>query len=1272
MSNLSFGHLHLHTEHSPLDSLVKVPELAARCKELGMEACAMTDHGIISGAKRFYDAMVENGVKPILGCEFYVSQDIFNCASRPKEEKRFHITVLAKNVQGFHNIMAALNDAHEIGFLKRPRIDLNVLMEKCSSDVVIMSGCPMGMLSLEDFDDCKKVVKTLSDFYKDDFYLEVMPYDVDYQNKVNSRAKRLRGKYGKLVVTNDVHYLRKEDRETHEVVLAINTGQSWVNPKRWKFDCDGYYLKTRKEMRISMKECGFKKSEIIEAFESIHEIIEKCNIKLERIVPSLPNPFPHLKNQREEMEFLRTKTYSGAKAKGLNIKSKDVRKRLEKELGDIEESGFVRYFLIIYDLVAWARNNMLVGPGRGSVGGSLVSFCLDITQVNPLKYDLIWERFFSKGRIDLPDIDIDFQQNRRHLVIKYLENKYGSENVSNVAAYGHLKGRGAIRAVAKVFDVPLAEVDKAAKAILVRSSGDMRSEYSVEDSFNMFEECKKFKEKYPHVVKHAIRIEGLLKHDSSHAAGIVISTIPLRSGKQGVVLHQKEGSHVEKRISWDKKDLEFFGLCKIDALGLAHLSVISEVMERIGWTTKDLDKIIYGDFDDPRVYEMLSSAMTTGVFQLNTYHMKDFLSKMRPKNFEDMAAVNALVRPGTLRTGLANKYLRIRQGEEEPEYFNDIYYNITKNTISIMIYQEQIMFILNQLAKLPWRTTDTIRKAISKSQGAEAIRKFREEFLAGCRKTGLMEENNALEMFKKIETFGSYSFNKSHCVEYAILAYICCILKLDYPVEFLAALLNNQGDNEDKKIEFVDEIKRLEIPVEYPDINVSTDRWEAVDGRLYMPLREISNVGEKACQNIVSIRGDEKFKDRQDFENRINIKFLDKNGKEKTKKLVNKRVIESLEKANSLFNKGENPISVVESMFKFRLKFDDSVALRQWLERLPKRFKKEFSTLEEVAAQKVTKAQRLRKGRVVFPKKLVFGKVRDVRFALSDFVKEKGSDKGEWNKVAYFHMVDGQTFSLVSFTKDFYKANKEFCEGLTGRYIIAEVESFFDGKTGKYSNMAYNIYDITEMLDPSKPLSTPVPASIKNSIGKKRKKKLERLIQACSSCERLKGGSCMYARIPVPIELGEKNVLIITEAPIGNEDKTFKHLTGPAGSLFWREIERAGLEKEQFCITTVLKCKPEGNKITKKGPANICQKMWLNEEIKALNPCVIFSLGKAAAEALGNKTSLFQLNATAEWDNVRKCLIVYSVHPAFASRDLDNLKIFRKSIEALKNVLKRI
>lgn len=1837
-----FGHLHLHTEYSALDSIVRIERLPEICKKKKMEAVAMTDHGNINGALKFHDTCRKNGIKPIIGCELYLSENLKDMYEKPKEGNRRHITVLAKNEDGFRSIMKILNKANRYGFHKRPRIDLPTFLED-AENVVVLSGCANGLLSIDSRKEREKIIADFHKRFKDDFYLELMPLDLEEQNKVNKRALYYHETLGiRMVMTNDVHYEGKEDDETQEVALAISQKplKKWDDPKRWRFNVKGLYIKTRKEMVTSFLELGMKKKYIKEMLSGVEEVINKCDVVINKISPVLPNPYPHLKTIEEEKEFFKKKVLDGLKKKGFSLKNKRVKEILDKEFEAIlegEGGSFVRYFLIVEDLISWARKNMLVGPGRGcflpgtkimnstgidvpiekvkageyylnkdgeedkvikkftyeineptsfiqthgehilkctqdhkvlvlskdsvegckeyelpgniesklewipaklirrgdyiaspiplkkdisnnyitpdnyresdgldlpetfeinesfltlmalylakgflkdndrkkvvfyidflnrnngyvdyekekimkrlpkalkdvfgrdfkleeknnmtfcvgdtyknisipsdslynffkifgyhakvkeipeqifknmsyenvrtfmrdyltfkctktilknshekasasnyrlleqisyllnvigipykqhiiprikdyiyhcvsiycpenmkdywnslfceseelqrvknnkkgqklyylsdnymyyrvmknenrpyagyvydlqmkndhsyianklvvhnSVGGSLIAYCLGITQVDPLRWGLIFERFISEGRIDLPDIDIDFQQNKRNLVMKYLEDKYGYDNVANVVTFTHLKGKQALRDVSKVFDVPSSEIDKAAETIQTRSSGDMRAQYSIEDSFNLFEEGKRFKNKYPRVVNHAVKIEGLVRQVSSHAAGIVVSDKNLYSGDQGVVI---TAGKKDKIISWDKKDLEHFGLCKIDALGLCELSVIDEVKNKVGLTNEYLESIIEGPLDDKRVFDLLSQGHTAGVFQFNTYSMKDFLIKMKVENFKDLYAVMALVRPGTLRTGLASEYVRRRKGEGEIKYFNKIYEEITKETYGIMLYQEQIMYILNKMAGIGWKTTDTIRKAISKSQGAEAIRKFKDQFVKGCIERKVLSKEEAEKMFSQIETFGSYcvsgdtelnltdeygkitveqfyhymygtkkktkkgkeyrqdgginilamsetgviepmkarhvwvsgfdklltirlrnnkiikitanhevytengwikakdlkprdkvccrgekvnnmlsnikyaldfseiveiscncdkpqivydiqmeprdglhpnfigngcvlsnSFNLSHCIEYSVLAYLTAFLKINYPVEFMAACLNNR-ESEVKKDEYISEIKRLGIKVEYPDVRYSTDKWEAVNGKLYMSLKEIDSVGPAACQNIIKVRGDIPFKDEEDFMNRITLKteekYLTKKGIEKTRikkrVLVNKRVIEALKKANAFFNQNENTIDIVESCFKFKLNFDEDVAHRQYVEYINSFIKKEEEKIRDITFMSELKSK-FKDKKFTTERYLVHGKVKDVRFSYKDFVESDSKiGVGMWENRAYFHMISETGFILVSFAKDFYYENKEYCENfLKGKYIIAKVSKIFDPRIGKIVYMAYDVWDINSIFDESKARKG-FPITLKRKIKEKDRIHTDIIETDMRKCNFDK---CAYKNRPLPMNVGKYNIMILTDSPTKYEEREGKHITGKAGEFFWKCLESKGLKREMFCITSVVKCNPSGKKLTNKTSVKACAKSWLNREIEIIKPSIIFALGSVAKEALGEEGNMKELAGTWKWDKVRKCFIVFGIHPASMIYDeslkdtlVENVKSFVKLIK---------
>ncbi|MHA1381348.1 MAG: DNA polymerase III subunit alpha [Candidatus Helarchaeota archaeon] len=1860
---MQFAHLHLHTNYSLLDSIIRIDDLVKKVKEMNQPAVAMTDHGNIDGAVKFYHACEKEGIKPIIGCELYLVDNLYerpsykkiekevefitlfftddtkkefkyddvleiklktkngtknrktstvkvgdivkvdgqflevkNIRSRKKKtwvdskkkekEKRLHCTILTKNWDGMKKLMKLLNIANKDGFYYKPRVDKKHLFEICDSDVILMSACTSGLLSSDNYEE---LVMDFHNKYKDDFYLEIMPFsDFELQDKINSRAIEMSKKLGiKIVCTRDCHYLNEEDNELHEVFLAIGQKDKygrkikWNDPNRWRFDVTGLYVSTAKEMMRDLKKCGISNDIIVKCFKSVDEIISKCNTKMEKIYPAV---LPEIKGSVEEdrKEFIR-QIMEGKKRRGLS--GKEVDDRLKEEIRVIVNGGFEKYFLITSDLIRYARSVMQVGISRGSVGGSLVAYCMGIVDINPLKYDLLFSRFLSEGRIDQPDIDIDFQKDKRWMVQKYLEDKYGYNNVATLSTFQIMKGKRAIRDVGSLFDIPNDEINKVANSIKTRSAGDMRAEDSLKDTFELYEEAKRFYKKYPHISDLACRLEGLYRQAGSHAAGVVVCGDDLYSGNQCVIV--KRGS-ADKVINWDKKDLEFMGLIKWDILGLAVLSVIDNTKELSGLSQEEIDNIYQGEMDDPKVYEQFDKGNTIGIHEFKSFGMRDYTRRMDVKEFEDIVSLNTLFRPGTLRSGLAEEFLMRKSGERPTVYKNDIIKKITEKTYGIILYQEQLMYALAWLAGIPWRTCDTVRKVVSKSQGVEKLLTFKQLFVDGCVKKGTLSRNEADELFDTLKDFGAYclskdsiigiknpiridelynkfvsgevlstesfyegkvvnnkivnmwksgkkkvflvlladgksikatedhaiitkygekkvkelaigdmvvsadigfqycacgcgykvkkkksyvkgghwyrtpwgrkalserkkmdwknknskhnslerqeksrestkrlhkergnsygfglvhqkypgkakewaslggkalrgnpkvsantkkqwknpeykkfmsdmmknnwkdpkkrkkmlsrssiavwskrkdrnvnevlkevgfvpksswefniarvlkyeninysyesesydvagsqftpdfylpdfnillevsgfrepygkkklslfrelypnikiieitlkeynrikeeykgkikwentetyhtevvrieefdeeetydiemefpinnffangvlvhnSFNRclsgdtvinesvkgksgaqwrrisikdayekrakriqvyntdtgksfagkvkeivktgrkfvyelrvkssakthkikataehrfftdtgwkclgdiriddnvlvedensenpfefhkvvyiepigveetydihvdekyhnyvanlfvvhnSHSVSYSMLAYLSMWLKVNYPAEYMCACLN-YFEKEMEKIDLINDIRRLGLKIEYPDVNLSEKKWTVKDGKLICGLMEVDHLGEKAADNIISARGNEPFENEEDFMNRID------------KRRVNKRIIDNLKTCNALFNRGENPPDVAESVFKFNWFYDEARKYKDYLSKAkPRSWLEDLDVKDRVlSCEESVDFPCPRKGKRNY---VTYGKIEKVHFTFKDFLKEKVD--GSWTK--YFHLMDMKGFMNTNFDHRYFFEKKEFCENLNDKWILMPCEKCYH-KTGRTLWKAHTIFEMKEFFkcpwkfqegidDKRFHYPDAWPVTIIRQPNREELTECVKIIKKCKDCPF--SNTCEASATPVPLWIGRKakNILIVAESPGANEEKEGIPLVGRAGQVLWDGLKKYNLNRDQFCISNILKCRPKDNKISllNKRDINKCSQEYLRKEILALKPSIILSLGAYSKNFFGKDDSMYNLSGTFEWDKNYKCFVVYGIHPS--------------------------
>lgn len=701
-------------------------------------------------------ASEDTGIKYIPGCEFYVVDSVEKFKSaKGKDLKRTHLTAFALSSGGVANLFKLLTVANlEINFYRRPLLDWKILMDEDVSDIYFGTACTSGMAMRDDY---KEIIKFFISSISDKLFAEVMPHVYKDQIIANKNSLVISKKYNlPIIATNDNHYVNKGDEYYQEMLLAMQSKAKWSDPKRWKFDFAGLYMRTREEMTEEfLKQAVFNRRQINSALDNACIISDSCNIIFSKQSVKLPVVYS---DGRSDTDSFIDIVFEGFEKKITNNKKildADYQKycdRIEEEAGLIKELKFERYFILVYDFIKWAKkSDILVGPGRGSAGGSLVSYCLDITTVDPIEYDLLFARFISPARIDLPDIDLDFEDAKRYKIREYLEKKYGKDCVSAVSTFSEMHGRGALRDVARVYEVPLADVNKAAKSIVVRGGGDVREDFSIKDAFEVFEEGKIFMEKYPKVSKTAMAMEGVMKNSGIHAAGLVVSSAPLTSGEQGYISNRKSTF----AINWDKEDLEYMGLMKLDILGLNILTVLSKCSEFVvNKGGKPIDFYLIDDFADKKIISEFNVGNTVGVFQFESYGIRKLCSESGVSSFKDLYDINALFRPGALRSGMVTDYVNRKHGKETKRFVHREIEELTKDTHGIILYQEQIMNLLYNLGGLTWKTTDMVRKVVSKAKGVEQFQKFKDLFVKGCIKRTDLSEEEAGNIFDEMKHFG--------------------------------------------------------------------------------------------------------------------------------------------------------------------------------------------------------------------------------------------------------------------------------------------------------------------------------------------------------------------------------------------------------------------------------------------------------------------------------------------------------------------------------------
>ncbi|RJE91112.1 DNA polymerase III subunit alpha [Paenibacillus sp. 1011MAR3C5] len=877
----AFVHLHAHSEYSLLDGAARIRDLASRAAELGMRALALTDHGVMYGAIPFYRACRANGVKPIIGCELYLTAGSrFEKGSR-KDNPTYHLIVLAKDETGYRNLMKLSSIAHLEGFHYKPRVDMETLA-KHADGLVCLSSCLKGEVSqhllYDRMDEAREAALRYRTIFGDDFYLELQDHGMLEQKKVASAMIELARETGiKLVATNDVHYLRPEDAGVQDVLICIGTGKTVEDEDRMRMATDQLYMKSGEEMAALFRH-------VPEAIDHTAEIADKCNLELTFGRAALPvfRPVPAGASSAHYLAELcqngLVSRYAGLPewTDGSDFRAK-AEERLSYELSVIENMGFSDYFLIVWDFIRFAHERGIrTGPGRGSSAGSLVAYALRITDVDPLKYKLLFERFLNPERISMPDIDIDFNDERRDEVIAYVSAKYGEEHVAQIITFGTMAAKAAVRDVGRALNVPFQEVDRAAKLIPNQLG------ITLEEALRQSEELRSACERQPKtdaLLKMAIKVEGMPRHASTHAAGVIISKepltdyVPLQGGSESIPLTQYSMEH-----------LEAIGLLKMDFLGLRTLSILERTLDWVQELFKKEIDFRTIDDSDPDTYKMLGRGDTTGIFQLESTGVRRVLREMKPSTFEDIISVVALYRPGPME--FIPKYIGGKHGVLDIAYPHPNLEPILKDTYGIIVYQEQIMQIASLMAGFSLGEADLLRRAVSKKK-REVLDEERAHFVKGSLGQGYSEEE-ANRVYDMIVRFADYGFPRAHAAAYGVLAFQTAWLKAHYPVPFMASMMASVTGNMRKTAEYADECRRMDIEVLPPDLNESSVSFTPVESAIRFGLASIKNVGTQAIDAILRERENGPFASFLDLCKRVDLR------------VVNKRVLESLIQAGAL------------------------------------------------------------------------------------------------------------------------------------------------------------------------------------------------------------------------------------------------------------------------------------------------------------------------------------------------------------------------------------
>jgi DNA polymerase-3 subunit alpha len=870
-----FVHLHVHSEYSILDGACRIPDLAKRAAELEMPAVSLTDHGSLAGAVDLYKAARDEGVKPVLGCEVYVTDD-----RNAQQKGQAHLTLLAETNEGYGNLIKLSSLGYLEGYYYKPRVDWE-LLDRHGSGLIALSGCLSGRVAkaLEESrvaDAEGELDRLVQVFGRDQVYVEMQNAHLDVQARINPLLAELAQKRDlPLVATGDVHYLRHEDARAHEALLCIQSGDSLKNPSHWKFETDHFYFKTPEEMAAD-----FPGQEA--ALRTTLEVAERCHVEIELdriMLPHFPTP-----DGRDAFEYLVELCERGVE-KRYGTVTPELRERLQVELKTIKEMGFSDYFLIVADFVGFAkRNGISVGPGRGSAAGSLVAYCLEITDLDPIRYDLLFERFLNPGRKSMPDMDIDFAVVGRDRVINYVREKYGRDRVAQIITFGTMAARAAVRDAGRVLEVPYGVVDKLAKLIPERP-GQM-----LEECLKPGAELKQAVDADPvakEIVELARPLEGLTRQDGIHAAAVVIGAEPLMD----TVPLQQKGPDQEVVTQYDGVTIEKLGLLKMDFLGLRNLDVIDKAVELVPGL--DISTI---PLDDKKTYAMLARGESIGVFQFEGSGMRDALRSVKPTVFEDLIALVALYRPGPM--GYIPVYARRKNGQEPVTYPDERLKPLTASTYGICIYQEQYMEIAKQIAGFSPAEADDLRKAIGKKIHA-LMASLKSKFLEGCAASGTAA-GVAQQLWADMEQAQDYSFNKSHAACYALISYRTAWLRANHPREYMAALISSVMNTKDKVPFYVAACDELGIEVLPPDVNESQVDFAVVEGKIRFGLNAVKNVGEATCRAIVAAREEGgPFASIWDFAERVDPS------------VANKRALESLVSGGALDSTGASRMGML-------------------------------------------------------------------------------------------------------------------------------------------------------------------------------------------------------------------------------------------------------------------------------------------------------------------------------------------------------------------------
>jgi DNA polymerase-3 subunit alpha len=885
MSSTPFVHLHCHTDYSLLDGACEVSQLMDLVVEQKMPAVAMTDHGNLFGAVEFYNAAKAKGVHPVIGCEVYVSQKGHKV--RSESDRYNHLVLLCENQEGYRNLINLVSTGYLDGFYYKPRIDKDLLAAH-SKGIIALSACLRGdineTLIADKYEDARRLAYQYTDIFgKNNFFLEVQDHQLDQDKIVNPLLNRLSADTGiPLVATNDSHYLRKDDHRAHEIMLCIQTGKTMSDVNRMKFSTQEFYIKSKAEMEKLF-------GEIPDSLTRPYDSAQRCNLKLDPIKDPFPKfEVPPGQSIDSYFEYVARHGFEKRRVRleALQLGGKlkhdlaEYAERLDREIKTIQSMKFSGYFLVVWDFIRYAKERGIpVGPGRGSAAGSLVSYAMEITDIDPLEYGLLFERFLNPERISMPDIDIDFCTHGRGDVIQYVTEKYGREQVAQIITFGTLGARAAIKDVGRVLDMKIGDVERVTKLVPNVLNIKLKEAFEQEPGFA---DAKQKDPRLKEVLDVACRLEGMARNASVHAAGVVISPTPL---KELVPLYRTNRDEVVTQ--YDMAGVEKLGLLKMDFLGLTTLTIIADALKLI--EKHRSTKIIVEELslDDEKAYKIFSEGFTSGVFQFESRGMRDILRKYQPTRIEDLCALNALYRPGPIEGGMIDDFINCKHGRKEVRYEFPVLAEILSETYGVIVYQEQVMQVANLIAGYSLGEADLLRRAMGKKK-KEEMDKQRERFTVGARDKGF-NAKKAEKLFELMAKFAGYGFNKSHSAAYAYLAYVTAYLKAHYPLDFMSALLTSETGNSTKVVKYINECRDMGISVLPPDVNKSDKDFTPDGNAIRFGLSAIKNVGGSAVESITGARDiDGPFKSIFNFCERVDLGS------------VNRRMIEALIKAGAM------------------------------------------------------------------------------------------------------------------------------------------------------------------------------------------------------------------------------------------------------------------------------------------------------------------------------------------------------------------------------------